>query len=101
MFICIKIPDEENETKIDKWDWNAVKNALDDAARKFMVNQNAFTEDHALMNGRLIISTIAVLFSGYAILYDYLHPFPESKFVLICCVILYPFKIEHKHNSLF
>ena len=41
------------------------------------------------MNGRLFISTIAVLVSLYGILYDYLHPFPESKFVLICCVALY------------
>lgn len=41
------------------------------------------------MNGRLIISTVAILFSLYAIAYDWFHPFPESKTVLIICVILY------------
>jgi signal peptidase complex subunit 2 len=66
-----------------------VKNALDDSARKFLVAQTGFSESHALMNGRLLISTIAVLFSGYAILYDWYHPFPESRYVLICCVALY------------
>lgn len=41
------------------------------------------------MNGRLIISTVTVLFSLYGILYDYLNPFPESKSTLIFCVIAY------------
>lgn len=83
------MPPEETETKVDKWDWNAVKNALDDSIRKFIVSQNGFKEDHSLMNGRLLISTIGVLFSAYAIVYDYLHPFPESRTVLIACVLLY------------
>ena len=54
-----------------------------------MVAQNGFKEDHFLMNGRLIISTVGVLFSGYAIAYDWFHPFPESRSILIACVILY------------
>lgn len=74
---------------MEKWDWNAVKNALDDSARKFIINQKGFEEDHKLMNGRLIVSTIAILFSLYAIGYDWFHPFPESRSTLICCVILY------------
>lgn len=88
-----QIPEEEKETTIEKWDWNAVKNALDDAGRKFLTNQKGFKEDHSLMNGRLIISTVAVLFSLYAIVYDYLKPFPESKLVIIVCVISYFFFI--------
>jgi hypothetical protein len=40
------------------------------------------------MNNRLIISTIAVFFSGIAIVYDYIHPFPASKMVMLACVIL-------------
>ena len=74
---------------MDKWDWNAVKNALDDSARKYLVGQPGFTECHGLMTGRLIISTIAVLFSGYAIFFDWQNPFPESRDVLIACVLLY------------
>ena len=90
MLIPFKIPSEKpDETVVEKWDWNAVKNALDDSARSYLVAQNNFKEDHFLMNGRLIISTIGVLFSGYAIAYDWFHPFPESRSVLIACVILY------------
>jgi signal peptidase complex subunit 2 len=74
---------------VDKWDWNAVKNALDDSARKFLINQIGFKEDNTLMNGRLFISTVAVLFSIYAIAYDWLHPFPESRQIMIICVVAY------------
>jgi signal peptidase complex subunit 2 len=80
---------EETETKVEKWDWNAVKNCLDDSARKFITSQANFVEEHSLMNGRLIISTIAVTFSLYGIIYDWLHPFPESRNCLIYCVIFY------------
>ncbi len=80
---------EEIETKIEKYDWNAVKNALDDSARKFLVSQATFEEDHSLMNGRLIISTITVFFSLYGILYDWYNPFPQSRNTIIFCVILY------------
>lgn len=81
--------DEGDEVTVEKWDWNAVKNALDDAARKFLISQENCEEDHTLMNGRLIISTVAVIISLYGILDDWLHPFPESRSTLICCVILY------------
>lgn len=33
------------------------------------------------MDGRLLISFIAVCFSATAIVYDYIHPFPKSKIV--------------------
>ena len=33
------------------------------------------------MDGRLFISFIAVCFSGFAIVWDFYHPFPESKIV--------------------
>lgn len=74
---------------MEKWDWNAVKNALDDAARKYLVGQENFKEDHTLMNGRLIISTVAVAVSLYGILYDYLYPFPQSRTTLMFCVAFY------------
>ena len=31
--------DEGDEVTVEKWDWNAVKNALDDAARNFLISQ--------------------------------------------------------------
>ena len=55
--------EKDEPTTVDKWDWNAVKNALDDSARKLLVSQKNFQEDHSLMNGRLLISTITVAFS--------------------------------------
>ena len=83
-----QIPPDEKETTIEKWDWNAVKNALDDSVRKFMISQNGFKEDNTLMNGRLLISTLAVLVSAYAIAYDWFYPFPQSRSVIIVCVLL-------------
>jgi signal peptidase complex subunit 2 len=85
-----KIPIEESEIpKVDKWDWTSVKNALDDSVRKFLTSQSGFTEDHSLMDGRLLLSTLAVLFSAYALLDDWLHPYPQSRTTLIVCVIAY------------
>lgn len=46
-------------------------------------------EDHSLMNGRLILSVIGVAFALYAVVWDYLHPFPESRSVLIVCSVSY------------
>lgn len=62
---------------------------LDDLARKFLISQKNFEEDHSLMNVRLIISTITVAFSLYGIAHDWLNPFPASKPVLIFCVAAY------------
>ncbi len=39
------------------------------------------------MDGRLYISFIACLFSGFALIYDWLNPFPKSRSILILCVI--------------
>ena len=82
-----KIEENETETTIEKWDFSALKNALDDSIRKFIVSQKDFQEDHKLMDGRLLLSTLAILFSGYAIWFDWMHPFPESRNILIFCVI--------------
>jgi signal peptidase complex subunit 2 len=80
--------EKDKPSKIDKWDWNAVKNALDDSTRKFLTSQTSnFKEDHKLMDLRLLISTIAVIFSLTALVYDYLNPFPKSKMLMLFCVI--------------
>ncbi|XP_022290605.1 signal peptidase complex subunit 2-like isoform X2 [Crassostrea virginica] len=80
---------EEKPVKIDKWDTAAVKNALDDAAKKVMKEKFGYVESHRLMDLRLLICTIAVGFSLFALVWDYLRPFPESRPVLIICVLSY------------
>jgi len=75
--------------KVNKWETNAVKNALDDACKKYFKETLNFTEDYSLMDRRLYISFIACMFSLFALIYDWLHPFPKSRSILIICLISY------------
>lgn len=80
---------DEKTVKVDKWDGSALKNALDDFAKQVLTEKFGFKESHQLMDGRLMICTISVGFAIFALLWDYLNPFPKSKTVLIACVALY------------
>ncbi|VDO83136.1 unnamed protein product, partial [Onchocerca flexuosa] len=68
------------QLKVNKWDGPSVRNTIDDAIRKvFNEKYDNWTERHTLADGRLIISTVAVAFAAFALIYDYYESFPKSK----------------------
>ncbi|VDK34057.1 unnamed protein product [Taenia asiatica] len=81
-----------NEITINKWDVNAAKHALDDMTKEIMKTHYGLRENFRLIDTRLMLCTASVLFTVIALVYDYLCPYPESRYVLIVCIVSYPFE---------
>jgi len=80
---------DDKPVKINKWDGNAAKNALDDAVRKFISDKYGYTERTHYIDTRLFLATVAVGFALFALLWDWMNPFPKSRPILILCVLAY------------
>jgi len=81
--------DDFKVIKVDRFDSKAIRHAFDDVGRQTYNNRLKGRECNKLVDQRLLISTIAVLFSGFACAYDYYDPYPGSKWVLATCSISY------------
>ena len=47
-----------------------------------LINKLPYLEHHGLMDGRLAICGVAVAVAMFALLWDYLYPFPMSRLAI-------------------
>lgn len=74
---------------VDKWDGGQVKNVLDETAKQVILQHFKYDESNLLVDIRLLLCALPVGAAFFALIYDFLHPFPESASVLRICVYAY------------
>lgn len=74
---------------VDKWDAGQVKNVLDETAKQVILQHFKYDESNFLVDIRLFLCALPVIAAFYALIYDFMHPFPESAGVLRVCVYAY------------
>lgn len=74
---------------INKWDAGQVKNVLDETAKQVILQHFKYDESNFLVDIRLFLCALPVAAAFFALIYDFLHPFPESAGVLKVCVYAY------------
>lgn len=79
----------EETIKVDKWDAGQVKNVLDETAKQTILQEFKYNESNLLVDIRLFLCALPVGAAFFALIYDFLHPFPESAGVLKICVYAY------------
>ncbi|KAJ8876850.1 hypothetical protein PR048_021297 [Dryococelus australis] len=75
--------------QLNNKDMSYVKNDVSDTFKDFFSIKFNYLESFALMDGRLAMCGIAVGVAMFALLWDYLYPFPQSRPILIFCVSAY------------